>query len=393
MDIQVLGITDRLAVVSWSTDERADSLVDFGTTTQYDMKASDSGHILKHSLLLTSLRPSTTYHYRVSSKDPAGNTASSGYATFNTTATPDKVPPVISNVTVTGMTDRLALVTWQTDEPADTSVDFGKTGSYGKTASARGFSVLHQLTLTNLDPTSTYHFRVSSKDPSGNGPSFSGDLTFTTGNTPDARPPTITNARAERVTATSAVILWETDEPADGFLEYGPNSSRGASLASDIFSTDHQFILQGLMPGTTYHFRVRSTDPTGNPSQPFTDLTFTTASNQKPQTTSTRPSGGFPWWLVALAAIVIVGCVAGAAMYLRRPKKPAIQETPLDIETVDIDEPETVQMDNPPSDAKPQPLKYLQCPACKGRIPIFRAGPQEVVCPGCGKRGPYTPKT
>jgi hypothetical protein len=119
--------------------------------------------------------------------------------------------------------------------------------------------------------------------------------------------------------------LWETDEPADSFVEYGPNSSLGASLANESLSLGHSFILYGLMPGTTYHFRVRSTDPTGNPSQPGADLTFTTTSNQKPPTTGAKPSGGFPWWMVALAAILLAACIAVSVFVMRnrRPPKPA----------------------------------------------------------------------
>ncbi|MGQ9583594.1 MAG: hypothetical protein ACUVV6_08815, partial [Thermoplasmatota archaeon] len=38
------------------------------------------------------------------------------------------------------------------------------------------------------------------------------------------------------------------------------------------------------------------------------------------------------------------------------------------------------------------PLRHIRCPACKTRIPIYREGPQEITCPGCGRRGPYRPK-
>ena len=39
------------------------------------------------------------------------------------------------------------------------------------------------------------------------------------------------------------------------------------------------------------------------------------------------------------------------------------------------------------------PVKHIRCPACKTRIPIFDDVEQTLVCPVCGKKGPYRPKS
>lgn len=75
------------ATIVWTTNEPATQQVEYGTTTAYgSITALDTALTTGHTRSLVSLTPSTTYHYRVISRDAAGNTASSGNATFQTTA-------------------------------------------------------------------------------------------------------------------------------------------------------------------------------------------------------------------------------------------------------------------------------------------------------------------
>jgi hypothetical protein len=277
-NILVSGITDTLAVVTWTTNEPSDSAVAYGKTSAYGQKASDPALLLRHSVVLSGLSPSTLYHARAESRDSTGNgPALSGDLVFTTLSAPDTAPPVISNVRVRGITDRLAVVSWETNEPADGFVDFGNTTAYGARARDGAFTMLHEFTLTGLSALTTYHFQAGSSDASGNGPALSGDLTFTTAPGPDAAPPSISRVRAEGVTATGAVILWETDEPADGLVEVGITTNYGTTAADGSFRLEHSLPLSGLRPDTLHHFRVRSADPSGN-SATGGDLTFRTLS-------------------------------------------------------------------------------------------------------------------
>jgi ribosomal protein S27E len=275
-NVQATGITDVLAVVSWTTNEPADSAVLFGADTSYGQKGSDPNFVIKHSLTLLSLSPETIYHFQVQSTDPSGNgPASSADYTFTTLKTPDTVPPVISNVRVSGITDRLAVVTWETNEPADGGLDFGLTAAYGKSIGHPELASLHELTLLNLDPDTLYHFRLRATDASGNGPTLSEDFTFTTTGAPDNTPPSIQNLRAEGVSETTATVLWETDEIADAYLEYGTSAAYGISSTVNEYTLQHTLLLLGLKADTVYHVRVRSSDPSGNAGLSL-DYTFRT---------------------------------------------------------------------------------------------------------------------
>ncbi|MCG3162915.1 MAG: hypothetical protein JMDDDDMK_04276 [Acidobacteria bacterium] len=73
------------ATIKWTTDEASDSQVEFGVTTLYGgLTQINSSRVTQHSVALTGLVANTTYHYRVKSRDAAGNLAVSGNLTFKT---------------------------------------------------------------------------------------------------------------------------------------------------------------------------------------------------------------------------------------------------------------------------------------------------------------------
>jgi len=92
---------------------------------------------------------------------------------------PDTTPPVINNVAVSNISASSATITWKTDEMSDSKVEYGKTESYGSSKSNTSLVTSHSITLIGLEPGTSYHYKVSSSDSSGNQAS-SGDFIFTT---------------------------------------------------------------------------------------------------------------------------------------------------------------------------------------------------------------------
>ena len=83
----VNGITSSSATVNWTTDEASNSWVYYGLTTTYSDTAKNESDVTSHSVELSGLAASTTYHYKVSSTDPMNNGPTySGDNTFATTA-------------------------------------------------------------------------------------------------------------------------------------------------------------------------------------------------------------------------------------------------------------------------------------------------------------------
>ena len=88
------GVTTTSANIAWTTNEPADSQVEFGTSTAYGSTTPlNTTLTLSHSVALSSLLPATTYHYRVISVDRGGNVTQSADFTFVTAAPVDVTPP------------------------------------------------------------------------------------------------------------------------------------------------------------------------------------------------------------------------------------------------------------------------------------------------------------
>jgi hypothetical protein len=83
------GVTNTAATVTWTTNEASSSQVEYGTSAAYGSQTTlDSNMDTSHSVNITGLNVSTTYHYRVLSSDAAVNQSVSGDYTFTTTVAP-----------------------------------------------------------------------------------------------------------------------------------------------------------------------------------------------------------------------------------------------------------------------------------------------------------------
>lgn len=92
----------------------------------------------------------------------------------------------------------------------------------------------------------------------------------------DTTAPQISGVQAANRTATSADILWTTNEPADSQVDWGLTTAYGQpNPVYGSLVTSHRVPLSGLTPGTPYHYLVKSRDAAGNLA-PGSDATFTT---------------------------------------------------------------------------------------------------------------------
>ena len=81
--------------------------------------------------------------------------------------------PYIQNVTTSSI-----VVMWQTDESADSEVEYGLTTSYGNSVYDAASVKLHEMILPGLSAGTVYHYRTI--HDSGSGPVYSADSTFKT---------------------------------------------------------------------------------------------------------------------------------------------------------------------------------------------------------------------
>ena len=87
--VAATSITASSASITWTTSEASDSLVAYGASASYGKSSAlDTVLVTSHSQTLSGLAAGTLYHFRVESKDAAGNRALSGDGTFTTLAAP-----------------------------------------------------------------------------------------------------------------------------------------------------------------------------------------------------------------------------------------------------------------------------------------------------------------
>ncbi|MGB8706760.1 MAG: redoxin domain-containing protein [Dehalococcoidia bacterium] len=179
---------------------------------------------------------------------------------------------------VPSTTEAGATITWKTDKPATSQVNYGKTETYGSTTPLdTNLSTSHSVTLTGLDPNTTYNFKVISTYADGNEATSKGELTTLA--TADKIAPTISGVNVSNVTESSAIITWHTDERATSQIKYSKSEEAVSTTPLDNnLITDHNVTLTKLDSGTTYNFTIMSKDAAGNEAtsasnQPFKTLT------------------------------------------------------------------------------------------------------------------------
>lgn len=264
----VIASTSSSLTVEWETDESANSNVLFGTSADnLDNQEISGTNVTTHRVVLTKLAAGTTYSYEVASTDASGNGETRSKTAFGTTpSAEDLTAPVISTApSVIYKNDRSATIQWVTNEAANAEIAYGTAANdLVNIRTLPDFETEHTVTLTNLDANTTYHFKASSTDQNGNGPTKSSTLSFTTESAPDTQNPTISDISTS-IADSTAIISWKTDEVSDSAVRYGTASGTygfNAGDATDV--TNHTVTLTNLQPNTTYFYVVESIDRSGN---------------------------------------------------------------------------------------------------------------------------------
>lgn len=114
-------------------------------------------------------------------------------------------------------------------------------------------------------------------------PSNGGELGGGGGGAPaDTTAPTISDIVVSAVSTSSATVSWTTSEAATRLLDYGLTTSfELGTVTGTGYYTSHSVTLSGLSEGTTYYFRIRAADSSGNTATSSTQM-FTTTDETDP---------------------------------------------------------------------------------------------------------------
>lgn len=180
---QVSNTAQSTLLLTWTSNTEISSIV-----TYFPESDSGAAHdevnvaLVKgaHRMIIRGLLPQTNYSLIVKGRDKAGNEASSDIQRVTTAI--DTRPPQVVDLKIEGANtpiststsqDQLAqlVVTWTTDEPSTSQVEFGEgTGtSYSqKTQEDSNLTTNHLVIISGLTPSKVYHMRAISKDKAAN---------------------------------------------------------------------------------------------------------------------------------------------------------------------------------------------------------------------------------
>lgn len=138
---------------------------------------SSYSYLKEHNILVENIIPEATYDINIIVEDRLGHTLEKKYtgiipASLRDAMAYDMKPPVISSINTGPIKKGLFLettITWDTDEPSTSCVEYGFSDQYGQRASKdTTLTKHHTVSLYDLTGGKKYHFRVKSRDVSDN---------------------------------------------------------------------------------------------------------------------------------------------------------------------------------------------------------------------------------
>lgn len=198
----------------------------------------------------------------------------------------DGLPPVITEVGVENLSEDSAEIVWTTNELADSTVDYATgpigLGDYTMLASSSALTLDHRISITNLLPGRTYHFRVRSRDFERN-EGVSSDYQFIT---PAGEAPGIPAnfALAAPTEMERIAMSWTTGTSPNlaGYNLYrseaaaGPFTKVNGSPIPPDDSGITNYRDDGLKIAVKYYYQLKAIDIAGNESVPAPTLSLVT---------------------------------------------------------------------------------------------------------------------
>ncbi len=288
----VTDITDSSAIVRWTTNEYANSGVDYtdGVSNNF---VEDSNLVTEHVIYLNNLTAATTYTLTASSTDAFGNgPAQSQPVEFTTLSLPDEeAPRLISGPFVEDITSHSAFVIWTTNESASHLVKVGTAqNNLDLVFSVEGLSTDHKVPLTELAADTLYYFQVISSDLAEN-TYASSVLSFRT--LKETEQPVVLQITAgpdlENVTIDSLTVSWSTNLNSDSRLVCQAEQSLSSSMLLEQSSANSLAIVNNVPTEKAikdqYIVLLKDQDPVTN-SKAYSQLSRTEKANQLQQVSS-----------------------------------------------------------------------------------------------------------
>ncbi len=248
-NIAATNISPAAATITWVTDQPADSLVEYGTSLAYGNSVSDSALAASHQINLAGLKPATLYHYRVTSRNAYGFSASSGDQSFTTLA---PINPIALQITFPKNDDTISRL--------DTRVEGTVTNSTGSETGVVVNGVLAMVSenqfVANHVPLVEGPNPITATATDGQGNVETAEITVSS-----VKPDhyiTITANVSSGITPLEAVLTLNSDLD----LAHASLTCDGPGQAELVSKSQNEYQVGVTVEGT-YRFTARVNDSTG----------------------------------------------------------------------------------------------------------------------------------
>ncbi len=233
----------------------------------------------------TGLSASTTYYYKVTAVDTSGNESDPSAEASATTLTPDTTPPAApTGLTATAVSTSQINLDWANNTETDLDhYSVYRSTTSGFTPGTGNFvaeTTVSNYSDTGLSASTTYYYKVTAVDTSGNESDPSAQASATT-EAPDTTPPAApTGLTATAVSSSQINLDWanNTETDLDHYSVYRSTTS-GFTPGTGNFvanTTVSNYSDTGLSAETTYYYKVTAEDTSGNESDPSAQASATT---------------------------------------------------------------------------------------------------------------------
>lgn len=250
---------------------------EYGSTTSYGtsvpMPEGDVGSepypaAVQEHQTISALATGTTYHFRVVASNSMGTTTSADVQ-FTTTAT----APTVTDEAAVEVAGGFELKGSVNPNGSATSYQFeyGTSIAYGskipspeESVGSGNVAVPVAKTVTGLLPNTLYHFRLAARHP-GSSAVFTADRTFMTPTPPPSAP--VATVEAPQTIVNGYRLKGEINPDSletTYHFEFGTSTAYGTNLpvpdakisAGSSAAAVSQDVTAGLLPNTTYHYRI-----------------------------------------------------------------------------------------------------------------------------------------
>lgn len=161
----IVAISDsdgKSATIMFTTNKQAISKIEYGTTAaSMVLMTTDDVSTSSHQIILSQLRPSTNYYYRIRIGDRIFDNNGMPYM-FKTKGQTSVYTVSISSVVAVSSSDgKSATITFNTNTPSVAKIEYGTTAASLVLMTADSKSTMnHQLILNQLRTTTNYYYRI-----------------------------------------------------------------------------------------------------------------------------------------------------------------------------------------------------------------------------------------